>query len=56
MKKDSLHFQEELDNEINEQRFSQGKKPIKKKEEYKRKKVSTTDPDSGYYVKGEHEK
>ncbi|MDN6850557.1 MAG: IS1182 family transposase, partial [Staphylococcus equorum] len=58
VKKDSLHFQEELDNEINEQRLTQGKKPIKKKKkkEYKSKKISTTDPDSGYYVKGEREK
>ncbi|MEB7858950.1 IS5/IS1182 family transposase, partial [Staphylococcus xylosus] len=48
VKKDTLHFQEELDNEINEQRLAQGKKPLKnkKKEEYKTKKVSTTDPEA----------
>ncbi|PHK48466.1 hypothetical protein BTJ66_13415 [Staphylococcus edaphicus] len=28
----------------------------KDKEEYKTKKVSTTDPEAGYYVKGEREK
>ncbi|MEB6342397.1 IS1182 family transposase [Mammaliicoccus sciuri] len=58
VKKDTLHFQEELNNEINQQRLAQGKKPIKnkKKEEYKNKKVSTTDQEAGYYVKGEREK
>ncbi|MEB6216244.1 IS5/IS1182 family transposase, partial [Mammaliicoccus sciuri] len=50
VKKDTLHFQEELNNEINQQRLAQGKKPIKNK------KVSTTDPEAGYYVKGEREK
>src|SRR5699024_9238798 len=75
VKKDTLHFQEELNNEINQQSLAQGKKTIqnkknkkkrleqgknriknKKKEEYKNKKVSTTDQEAGYYVKGEREK
>ncbi|WP_301419978.1 hypothetical protein [Mammaliicoccus lentus] len=57
VKMDTLHFQEELNHEINQQRLAQGKKPIKnkKKEEFKNKKVSTTDPDACYYVKGERE-
>ncbi|RJG57532.1 hypothetical protein [Streptococcus pyogenes] len=47
-----------MDNEVNEQRLAQGKKPIKSKikEKYKTKKVSTMDPESGYYVKDEREK
>lgn len=44
-------YVEELDKAIEEDRISHGKKPLKKKEnikEVKERRVSTTDPDSGY--------
>ena len=58
VKKSVAHYKDELDKEINEVRKSEGKKeftPTHKTEE-KEKKESLTDPDAGYYVKGEREK
>jgi transposase len=51
-------YQEQLDKEINEDRVAHGKKPFtpQTKNETKQIKVSTTDPESGYYVKDEREK
>ncbi|MFH4909036.1 hypothetical protein BUY37_08315 [Staphylococcus cohnii] len=52
VKKDTPHLQKELDNEINKQRRALRKKPLKSKnkEENKTKKLSTTDPEAGYYA------
>ncbi|WP_354020159.1 IS1182 family transposase [Exiguobacterium sp. PvP048] len=52
-------YKEELDLEINEDRVLHGKKPFTPKEsrlETREIKESTTDPESGYYVKGERER
>ncbi|KAA0566486.1 IS1182 family transposase [Bacillus sp. CH30_1T] len=51
-------YQAQLDEEINIDREEHGKKPFppQNKEELKEIKVSTTDPESGYYVKDEREK
>ncbi|MFC5542254.1 transposase, partial [Ureibacillus suwonensis] len=51
-------YQAQLELEINQDRENHGKKPFppKENEETKEIKVSTTDPDSGYYVKDEREK
>lgn len=51
-------YQDQLDKEINIDREEHGKKPFppQNKEESKEIKVSTTDPESGYYVKDEREK
>ncbi|WP_050183491.1 IS1182 family transposase [Domibacillus robiginosus] len=51
-------YQAQLDGEINADREEHGKKPFppQEKEETKEIKSSTTDPDSGYYVKDEREK
>ena len=49
-------YQAELEDEINEQRLSEGKKKfIFDTTEEVEKKISTTDPESGLFVKGEHE-
>ena len=50
-------YEQQLNNEINEVRVSEDKKEFDFEEtkEVKRKE-SKTDPESGYYVKGEHEK
>lgn len=58
VKKSVSHFKEELDKEINETRSAEGKKPYtpNQSNEEKEIKQSTTDPDAGYYVKGEREK
>ena len=47
-----------LEEEINEERKKQGKKPFEYKEEYEEKEVkeSTTDPESGYYHRDNKEK
>jgi transposase/transcription elongation factor Elf1 len=57
------HYHAELKEEINRDREANGKKPIKKKEDdddtpppTKNTKVSKTDPESGLFHKGEHEK
>ncbi len=51
-------YQDQLFQEINEDRVQNGKKPLAPKTEEKTKEIkeSTTDPDSGYYVKNEREK
>ena len=52
-------YEEQLHKEIDEDRDDHGKKPLKEKEEteeYVEKAVSTTDPESGLFHKGEHEK
>jgi transposase len=49
--KEPKSYLEELDEAVTKEREKHGKKPLKKKEhkpEIKEKKVSTTDPDSGY--------
>lgn len=50
-------YEEELQKEISADREAHGKKPLKAKEKEKEQvhqKVSTTDPESGYFHKGEH--
>jgi transposase len=51
-------YQNQLDAEINDDRDENGKKPFppQDKEETKEIKESSTDPESGYYVKDEREK
>ena len=50
-------YQSELEDEINEQRLLEGKKKfVFDVTEEVEKKISTTDPDSGLFVKGEHER
>lgn len=51
-------YQAQLDREINQDREDHGKKPLppQNEDETKEVKVSTTDPESGYYVKDEREK
>lgn len=55
---ETRNYQSQLDDEINIDREEHGKKafPPQDKEEKKEIKVSTSDPDSGYYVKDEREK
>lgn len=54
----SKKYQQLLDQEINEDRMAHGKKPLGKKSETAQKEVktSTTDPESGLFVKGEKER
>ena len=58
--KETRAYQERLQEEINQDREDHGKKPIAPgkfdKEELKEIKESTTDPESGYYVKDERTK
>ncbi len=52
-------YEEQLHKEINEDREEHDKKPLKEKEEAEEedeKIISTTDPESGLFHKGEHEK
>lgn len=51
-------YQKELDEEIEKEREQQGKKPLPPKEEPEETTVtkSKTDPESGLFVKGEHER
>lgn len=58
VEKTAKHYQDELEKEINEIREIEGKKPLspQKEKEFKTVKVSTTDPEAGYYVKSEREK
>lgn len=67
---EALFFEEQLKKEINEDREAHGKKPLKEKKEDPRDppscggssdgkeektvKESTTDPESGWFRKGEH--
>ena len=56
------HYQKQLDAEIEADRLAKGKKPLKSVDEddedppTKHTKQSTTDPESGVFHKGEHEK
>ena len=61
--KQAKHYQQQLDEEIAKDRQAHGKKPLKKDDdttlkppETKNTKQSTTDPQSGLFHKGEHEK
>lgn len=57
MEKEARCYEKELQEEIEKDRLEHGKKPLKEKEstpETINKKVSTTDPDSGWFHKGEH--
>jgi transposase/transcription elongation factor Elf1 len=60
VRKETRDYQERLNEEINQDREDHGKKPFPpdkfEKEEYKVIKESTTDPESGYYVKDERTK
>jgi len=60
VRKETKAYQERLQEEINGDREEHGKKPIPpekfEKEETKEIKESTTDPESGYYVKDERTK
>lgn len=55
--KEARHYETILQEEIARDRTAHGKKPLKEKEtepEEVHRKVSTTDPDSGWFHKGEH--
>lgn len=56
VEKQAKFMSEELENEINIDRECHSKKPLKpaKKEKPVKKKISTTDPESGWFHKGEH--
>ncbi|MDQ0228886.1 IS1182 family transposase [Metabacillus malikii] len=60
VRKETRAYQEQLQEEINKDREDHGKKPFPpdkfEKEESKEIKESTTDPESGYYVKDERTK
>lgn len=63
VEKQAKQYQEQLEEEINRDREAYGKKPFSKDDdqppkppETKHKKQSTTDPESGLFHKGEHEK
>ena len=52
-------YEQELQEEIEQDRARHSKKPLKEKEdalEEVHRKISTTDPESGYFHKGEHKK
>ena len=57
VQKEARSYEKELQEEIERDRKEHGKKPLKEKEEEPEmvsRKVSTTDPDSGWFHKGEH--
>lgn len=67
VKKEAKHYQDELKKEINKDRENHDKKPLKDKDDddndsnggvtkTKNIKQSKTDPESGYFHKGEHKK
>lgn len=63
MAKTAKIYSEELHREVNAERETLGKKPIEEEDDDDdqggatvEKTVSTTDPDSGMFVKGEHER
>ena len=63
VEKQAKQYQKQLEEEINKDRQNHGKKPLKddddetpKPPEMKPTKQSTTDPESGLFHKGEHEK
>ncbi|HGF7541831.1 TPA: transposase, partial [Enterococcus hirae] len=51
-------YQDELEDEINKERIAVGKRPFTwdTESELSLQKISHSDPESGYYVKGEREK
>ncbi len=49
-------YEEQLMAEINEDRYEHDKKPFEKAKPPKEINVSTTDPESGVFHKGEHKK
>ena len=64
-KQEALFYEEQLQKEIDEDRIAHGKKPLKRKDDNhndpgnsggseKEIKTSTTDPESGWFHKGEH--
>lgn len=57
IRKEARSYEKELQEEIKRDRQEHGKKPLKEKEkepEMITQKISTTDPDSGWFHKGEH--
>lgn len=56
VEKEPNAFEDEILERINETRINDGMKPVEAKRETKTIKQSTTDPECGYYVKGEREK
>lgn len=65
VREEALFYEEQLHKEINNDRETHGKKPFEKKNDddsdtgsssgnIKEEKISTTDPDSGWFHKGEH--
>lgn len=58
IQKTAKHYEQELIEDINSIRESEGKKPLasRKEENLKVIKISNNDPDAGYYVKSEREK
>lgn len=59
IRKTAKVYEKELQEEIEKDRAKHGKKPLKeqdKEPEEVHQKVSTTDPESGYFHKGEHKK
>ena len=59
IRKTAKVYEKELQEEIEKERARHGKKPLKeqdKEPEEVHQKVSTTDPESGYFHKGEHKK
>ena len=64
VREEALFYEEQLKKEITDDRIDHGKKPLKDKDdddenrggsgEIKEEKRSTTDPDSGWFHKGEH--
>ena len=65
-RQEALFYEEQLQKEIDEDRIAHGKRPLKKKDDdhndldgnsgrsEKEIKISTTDPESGWFHKGEH--
>ncbi|MEG3301229.1 IS5/IS1182 family transposase, partial [Streptococcus suis] len=56
VEKQAKFMSEQLEIEINQDRVKHGKKPLKpvEKREVKNQKLSTTDPESGWFHKGDH--
>ncbi|QOS98170.1 IS1182 family transposase [Brevibacterium sp. JNUCC-42] len=58
LKQEPKKYQNQLEEELNQDRAEHGKRPLSKKSELLQKevKLSTTDPDSGWFVKDEKER
>lgn len=56
--KEAILYQKQLEEEINESRIAEGKRPFGSiiRQEVVERKISVADPESGYYVKTEREK